>query len=86
MEPDITRRLGLMADGCDGVRQHAWFKGLDWNKAMQWMQEMPFVPTLDSEDDLRHFEIEEAEILARKAMFETVRLDPADAKMFEKFG
>ena len=85
MEPDITRRLGLMADGCDGVRNHAWFKGLDWDVAMEWTQEMPFVPTLDSQDDLRHFEIEEADILARKKLFETVVLQPSDAKLFETF-
>ena len=86
MEPDITRRLGLLSDGCDGVRQHAWFQGLDWSAAMGWTQEMPFVPTLDSEDDLRHFEIEEADILARKALFEKMPLSPADAGAFEAFG
>jgi hypothetical protein len=86
MEPDITRRLGMMAGGCDvrvwggrggrrhllarqcwlitlsdrkidylawarspptqGLRQHEWFKGLDWSVAMAWAQEMPFVPTV----------------------------------------
>ena len=36
------------------------------------------MPKIDSEDDLRHFEIEESDILARKTLFEAVKLDPPD--------
>ena len=43
------------------------------------------MPRLDSEDDLRHFEIEESDILARKKLFEAVTLDPAKASMFAAF-
>lgn len=75
-----------MAEGCDGLRNHEWFKGLDWTTARKWQQEMPFVPTLESEDDLRHFEIEEGDILARKRLFEAKQLDPADAEQFAAFG
>jgi hypothetical protein len=43
------------------------------------------VPRLDAEDDLRHFEIEEGDILARKKLFESVKLDPAKARQFDAF-
>ena len=85
MEPDTTRRLGCMSGGCDDVRGHAWFAGLDWEAVASSSQEMPFVPRLDGEDDLRHFEIEEADIIARKNLFEAVKLDPAQQKQFDAF-
>ena len=43
------------------------------------------MPKIDSEDDLRHFEIEEGDILARKRMFESVKLDPTKAAVFDAF-
>ena len=43
------------------------------------------VPKIESEDDLRHFEIEEGDILARKRLFESVALDPAKAEVFNAF-
>ena len=43
------------------------------------------VPKIDAEDDLRHFEIEEGDILARKRLFESVKLDPAKAEVFKAF-
>ena len=69
----------------DDVRGHAWFAGLDWEAVASNSQEMPFVPRLDGEDDLRHFEIEEADIIARKNLFEAVKLDPAQQKQFDAF-
>ena len=43
------------------------------------------MPKIDSEDDLRHFEIEEGDILARKRLFESVKLDPTKAAVFDAF-
>ena len=38
MTHDVTRRLGCMADGCEGIRNHYWFKGVDWAKVSSLKQ------------------------------------------------
>ena len=82
---DVTRRLGCMSDGCEGLRAHYWFKGVDWAAVASMKQEVPYVPRLSADDDLRHFEIEESEIIARKKLFETAKLDPAKQSVFAAF-
>lgn len=85
MTHDVTRRLGCMADGCEGIRNHYWFKGVDWAAVTNLTQEVPFVPRLARDDDLRHFEIEQSEIIARKTLFESAKLDQSKAAIFEQF-
>lgn len=30
IEPDMSKRLGCMAGGSQDIRNHSWFKGVDW--------------------------------------------------------
>ena len=85
MHHDVTRRLGCMADGTEGLRIHYWFKGIDWNEVAGQRMDMPFVPKLDGGGDLRHFEVTQEEILARKRLFERQVLPAEAQKLFGDF-
>jgi hypothetical protein len=87
-----------MSDGCEGLRAHYWFKGVDWAAVASmkqevcrgmwaritidkfrplanldpWQPQVPHVPRLSADDDLRHFEIEESEIIARNSQPRTL--------------
>ncbi|KAI8999376.1 kinase-like domain-containing protein, partial [Gaertneriomyces semiglobifer] len=43
LEPDQARRLGALHDGAE-IRQHPWFKSIQWRKAEARQTIPPFVP------------------------------------------
>ncbi|WVQ95741.1 hypothetical protein IAU59_002840 [Kwoniella sp. CBS 9459] len=45
---------GLGNDGADMIKNHAWFKGVDWDNMHK--QTPPYHPDLYAEDDTRHFD------------------------------
>ena len=50
------KRLGSGSEGAEKIKNHPYFKDVDWNKA--WNKELapPFVPELSDELDLRYFD------------------------------
>ncbi len=54
--PNPKKRLGYGADGAKKIKEHAFFKDIDWDDA--WNQKLtpPFVPELRGETDLRYFD------------------------------
>ncbi|WVF68109.1 hypothetical protein IAT40_002872 [Kwoniella sp. CBS 6097] len=45
---------GLGHDGADMIKNHVWFKGIDWDNLHK--QTPPYHPDLYAEDDTRHFD------------------------------
>ncbi len=50
-EPE--KRLGHK--GADQVKSHSFFKGINWDDVLKKKLKAPFVPTLNSEEDVRYF-------------------------------
>ena len=49
-------RLGYGPNGCDDVKNHPFFNGVDWDLAYEKKLPPPFVPKLKGEMDLRYFD------------------------------
>ena len=49
-------RLGYGPNGCDNVKNHPFFNGVDWDLAYEKKLDPPFVPKLKGEMDLRYFD------------------------------
>ncbi|KNC99250.1 AGC/PKA protein kinase [Spizellomyces punctatus DAOM BR117] len=49
LDLDVDRRLGSSGDGAE-IRQHPWFKTLQWKKAEARQTTPPFVPACDAPD------------------------------------
>ncbi|XP_070319885.1 cAMP-dependent protein kinase catalytic subunit PRKX isoform X3 [Odocoileus virginianus] len=53
---DRTRRLGNMKNGAEDVKQHRWFRLVDWGAVPERKLKPPIVPKLCGEDDTSNFE------------------------------
>ena len=32
LDPDVTKRYGCLKDGVNDIKNHRWFKNMDWHK------------------------------------------------------
>lgn len=53
---DVTRRLGSLKHGVDDVKQHRWFRVLDWDSVLQRKVVPPIIPRVTHPGDTRNFE------------------------------
>lgn len=56
LQRDTVNRLGCRKKGPREIVEHPWFTSLDWKRLMKKELPAPWVPTLESEDDVQHFE------------------------------
>jgi len=53
---DPTKRLGQGPSGSEEIKQHPFFKGVNWNDAWKKKIKPPFIPRLKNDTDLRYFD------------------------------
>ena len=53
---DPEQRLGSGPDGSDKIKNHPFFKGIDWNLAQAKKLKPPFIPKLKTDTDLKYFD------------------------------
>lgn len=58
---DTSKRLGNVAGGAQRVKQHEWFKNIDWVKLYNREVQGPIVPHLRGPADTRNFDEYEPE-------------------------
>ena len=50
------KRLGYGEDGAYKIKQHPYFKGINWDDAWNLKLKPPFIPNLSNETDLKYFD------------------------------
>lgn len=76
---DRTKRIGNLKNGADDIKNHKWFKGLDWEEVYHRRLRPPFVPKVSSAGDTSNFQ---------EYSDEELEIDPVtdrEAKVFEDF-
>ena len=53
---DPQKRLGQGPNGSEEIKNHAFFKGVNWNDALKKKIKPPFIPKLKNDTDLRYFD------------------------------
>eukprot|EP00421_Protoceratium_reticulatum_P017376 CAMPEP_0168380830 /NCGR_PEP_ID=MMETSP0228-20121227/12563_1 /TAXON_ID=133427 /ORGANISM="Protoceratium reticulatum, Strain CCCM 535 (=CCMP 1889)" /LENGTH=327 /DNA_ID=CAMNT_0008393909 /DNA_START=48 /DNA_END=1031 /DNA_ORIENTATION=+ len=53
---DLGKRYGNLKNGVDDIKQHKWFKDINWNDLLQKKIEAPFKPQVKSESDTSNFD------------------------------
>ena len=56
LNPNPKKRLGAGSNGAKNIKEHPYFKDVDWEKYWNKEIEPPFIPELCSEIDLKYFD------------------------------
>ena len=76
---EVSKRLGNIKGGANTVKQHPWFKPIDWDQLYHRKMQGPIIPHLQGPDDTRNFDEYDAEPVHRslysKVCFETFSLN-----------
>jgi len=62
LQVDLSRRYGNLKNGVNDIKNHAWFRGTDWNTIFHRKQTPPWKPEVSNSGDSRHFQPFESEI------------------------
>ena len=53
---DPSKRLGQGPEGSENIKNHAFFKGVNWKDAWERKIRPPFIPKLKNDTDLKYFD------------------------------
>jgi protein kinase A len=53
---DLTKRYGNLKDGSEDIKNHPWFRGVDFNRVLSRQIRPPYVPTIRGDGDASHFD------------------------------
>lgn len=56
LEKDRTQRYGCLIGGADDIKNHAWFKGVNWTACQERKMTSPYKPSVKSADDTSCFD------------------------------
>ena len=56
LELDRSKRLGCLKDGPADVKNHTWFRDVDWDAVYNRRLDPPFIPEISSANDTSLFE------------------------------
>lgn len=57
IEKNPSKRLGVQADGIEGIKNHYWFKDVNWDMLQACIIRAPYKPKIISEGDCSNFDI-----------------------------
>ncbi|KAL1124158.1 hypothetical protein AAG570_001928 [Ranatra chinensis] len=56
LQVDITKRFGILKMGVDDIKDHKWFRGIQWLSLLNRKLDAPFIPKCKSSGDSSNFE------------------------------
>lgn len=73
VQGDLTRRIGCLKRGIDDIKDHVWFKPINWPAVYARRVEPPFVPNVNGPGDYSQFD-----------KFEDVELNVSSSDKYDK--
>lgn len=72
LQPDITKRYGMLKNGVSDIKDHSFFKGMDWIALYHREVATDHTPAIKGPDDASHYEV-----------YQEVRIPSSDIVLFE---
>ena len=57
LEPDLSKRYGNLKNGVKDIKNHPFFKSMNWDKLLRQEIEAPFIPKIKGDNELKYFNI-----------------------------
>ena len=57
LEPDLSRRYGNLKNGVNDIKNHMFFKSLNWDKLLRQEIEAPFIPKIKGDNELKYYNV-----------------------------
>ena len=57
LEPDLSKRYGNLKNGVDDIKQHRFFKDLNWNKLLKQEIKAEYIPEIKNDNVLSNFNV-----------------------------
>ncbi|CAG8433938.1 12141_t:CDS:2 [Ambispora gerdemannii] len=54
---DLSKRYGNLKGGSEDIKQHNWFKGVDWERLCRQEIEAPYIPHVNGDGDTSNFDM-----------------------------
>jgi len=77
---DLTKRLGNLKDGAEGIKKHKWFQEINWDELLKRETPPPIKPDVGDDKDTNNFEK-----YPDSAENSTQPIDARDQELFEDF-
>ena len=56
LEPELSKRYGNLKNGVDDIKNHMFFRTMNWDKLLRQEIEAPFIPKI-KDNDLKYFNV-----------------------------
>ena len=57
LEPDLSKRYGNLKNGVDDIKNHDFFKSMNWDKLLKQEIDAPFIPKIKGDNELKYYNI-----------------------------
>ena len=57
LEPELSKRYGNLKNGVKDIKNHPFFKGINWDKLIKQEVEAPFIPDIKDDNVLKYYTI-----------------------------
>ena len=57
LQPDLSKRYGNLKNGVDDIKNHSFFKSMNWNKLLRQEIAAPFVPKIKGDNELKYYNV-----------------------------
>ena len=57
LEPELSKRYGNLKNGVNDIKNHAFFKNMNWDKLLKQEIEAPFIPKIKDNNELKYYNV-----------------------------
>ena len=57
LEPDLSKRYGNLKNGVNDIKNHSFFRSMNWDKLLRQEIEAPFIPKIKGDNELKYYNI-----------------------------